>query len=61
LANVVRLANALSATSGHDLTAKPTEETAVLVKDGTVLLGLAPDTVSGVLAALPARLAGRMA
>jgi putative nucleotidyltransferase with HDIG domain len=61
LANVVRLANALSATSGHDLTAKPSEEVAAIVKDGTSLLGLDTDTVSGVLTALPARLAGRMA
>ncbi len=61
LANVVRLANALSATSGHDLTARPNEEVAAIVKEGTTLLGLDTDTVSGVLTALPARLAGRMA
>jgi putative nucleotidyltransferase with HDIG domain len=61
LANVVRLANALAAVVGHDLSARPAEETAVIVEGGAALLGLDTDTIAGVTAALPARLAGRMA
>jgi len=61
LANVVCLANALAAVAGHDLSAKPAEETALIVESGAKLLGLDADTVAGVSAALPARLAGRMA
>ena len=61
LANVVRLANALAAVAGHDLTVRPAEEIAAIVEGGGVLLGLETDTVAGIMAALPARLAGRMA
>src|SRR5664279_1326675 len=61
LANVVRLANALAAVAGHDLTLRPAEETAAIVGNGTALLGLDADTVAGIMTALPGRLAGRMA
>jgi putative nucleotidyltransferase with HDIG domain len=61
LSNVVRLANALAAVAGHDLSARPADETAVIVEGGAALLGLDADTIAGVTAALPARLAGRMA
>jgi putative nucleotidyltransferase with HDIG domain len=61
LANAVRLANALAAVSGHDLTTKPETETATVVEEGNALLGLDGETVAGVLASLPGRLAGRMA
>jgi putative nucleotidyltransferase with HDIG domain len=61
LANVVRLANALAAAAGHDLSIRPAEETAAFVEGGAGLLGLDTDTIAGVTAALPARLAGRMA
>ena len=61
LANVVRLANALAATAGHDLSIRPAEETAAIVESGSALLGLESDTITGVMTALPARLAGRMA
>jgi len=61
LANVVRLANALAAAAGHDLTVRPAEETAAIVENGTALLGLDADAVAGVMKALPGRLAGRMA
>ena len=61
LANVVRLANALAAVVGHDLSARPADEIAVIVEGGAALLGLDADTIAGVTAALPARLAGRMA
>lgn len=60
LANVVRLANALAELSGHDLTVKPSEETEVRIQQGSAMLGFDVDTIAGVLAALPARLAGRM-
>lgn len=60
LANVVRMANGLAAVSGHDLTARPVEETDSVVETGQSLLGLDVDSVAGVLSALPARLAGRM-
>jgi HD-like signal output (HDOD) protein len=61
LANVVRLANALAAVAGHDLSVRPVEETAAIVENGTALLGLDGDTIAGVMTALPGRLAGRMA
>jgi HD-like signal output (HDOD) protein len=61
LANVVRLANALAASAGHDLSTRPAEETSAIVEGGAGLLGLDADTIAGVTAALPARLAGRMA
>jgi putative nucleotidyltransferase with HDIG domain len=61
LANVVRLANALAAAAGHDLSIRPPEETSAIVEGGAGLLGLDADTIAGVTAALPARLAGRMA
>jgi putative nucleotidyltransferase with HDIG domain len=61
LANVVRLANALAAVAGHDVSTQGPDETAAIVDGGTALLGLGSDTIAGVLAALPARLAGRMA
>jgi putative nucleotidyltransferase with HDIG domain len=61
LANVVRMANALAAVAGHDLSARPADETAAIVEGGAALLGLDPDTIAGITAALPARLAGRMA
>ena len=60
LANVVRLANALAAVAGHDLSIRPPEETAAIVDGGVALLGIESDTIAGVMAALPARLAGRM-
>jgi putative nucleotidyltransferase with HDIG domain len=60
LANVVRLANALAAVAGHDLSIRPPEETAAIVEGGVALLGIESDTIAGVMAALPARLAGRM-
>jgi putative nucleotidyltransferase with HDIG domain len=61
LANVVRLANALAAVAGHDVSARPPEETAAIVESGIGMLGFESDTIAGVMAALPARLAGRMA
>jgi len=61
LANVVRLANALAAMAGHDLSTRPAEEIAAIIEGGAGLLGLDTDTIAGVAAALPARLAGRMA
>jgi putative nucleotidyltransferase with HDIG domain len=61
LANAVRLANALAAVAGHDLSTRPVEEITAIVESGSALLGLESDTVAGVMAALPARLAGRMA
>ncbi len=61
LANVVRMANALAAVAGHDLSARPADESAAIVESGAALLGLDSDTIAGVTAALPARLAGRMA
>jgi HD-like signal output (HDOD) protein len=61
LANVVRLANALAAVAGHDLTIRPAEENAAIVEDGTTLLGLEADAIARVMTALPGRLAGRMA
>jgi hypothetical protein len=61
LANVVRLANALAAEAGHDLTTRPDEEIAAIVEGGALLLGLDADTIAEVTAALPARLAGRRA
>jgi putative nucleotidyltransferase with HDIG domain len=60
LANVVRLANALAEVSGHDVTAQPNPETEAHIQEGSGMLGLDADTIAGVLAALPARLAGRM-
>jgi putative nucleotidyltransferase with HDIG domain len=60
LANVVRLADGLAAMSGHDLTAKPEAEVAATVADGSKLLGLAPEAITGIVNALPERLAGRM-
>ena len=59
LANVVRLANALAAVGGHDLAAQPGEVVAAVVESGSALLGLAADTLAGVMATLPGRLAGR--
>jgi putative nucleotidyltransferase with HDIG domain len=61
LSNVVRLANALAAVAGHDLSVRPAEENAAIVEGGATLLGLDSDTIAGVATALPARLAGRMA
>ncbi len=60
LANVVRLANALAESSGHDVTVEPTQETALRIDEGREMLGLDGETVAGVMAALPTRLAGRM-
>ncbi len=60
LANVVRLANALAASTGHDVTAKSDEGTEARIDEGRDLIGLDVDTIAGVMAALPARLAGRM-
>jgi putative nucleotidyltransferase with HDIG domain len=60
LANVVRLANALAEASGHDLTVQPSEETTGRIEEGRKMLGLDGETVAGVMAALPAKLAGRM-
>jgi putative nucleotidyltransferase with HDIG domain len=60
LANVVRLANALAEASGHDLTVEATEETPQRIDEGRKMLGLDGETVAGVMAALPAKLAGRM-
>jgi putative nucleotidyltransferase with HDIG domain len=68
LANVVGLANALAEFSGHDLSAQRAQgseadtqaETQARIDEGRELLGLDVDTIVGVMAALPARLAGRM-
>jgi putative nucleotidyltransferase with HDIG domain len=60
LANVVRLANALAEASGHDLTVQPNQGTEVRIQEGSELVGLGVDTIAGVMAALPARVAGRM-
>jgi hypothetical protein len=47
--------------AGHDVSARPPEETAAIVESGIGMLGFESDTIAGVMAALPARLAGRMA
>jgi len=60
LANVVRLANALAEVTGHDLTVQPNQETETRIQEGREMLGLDLDTVVGVMAALPTKLAGRM-
>jgi putative nucleotidyltransferase with HDIG domain len=60
LANVVRMANALAEASGHDLTAQSNDETEARIEEGREMLGLDADTVAGVMAGLPAKLAGRM-
>jgi putative nucleotidyltransferase with HDIG domain len=60
LANVVRLANALAEATGHDLTVQPTEETEARIQEGSTMLGLDADTIAGVMASLPGKLAGRM-
>jgi putative nucleotidyltransferase with HDIG domain len=60
LANVVGLANALAELSGHDLTVQPGPDTQAHIEEGRELLGLDVDTIVGVMAALPGRLAGRM-
>jgi len=60
LANVVRLANALAEASGHDSTAQPSDDTEARIQQGAEMLGFDLDTISGVMAALPAKLAGRM-
>jgi putative nucleotidyltransferase with HDIG domain len=60
LANVVRMANALAEVSGHDLTAQPNDETETRIQEGRDMLSLDADTVAGVMAGLPAKLAGRM-
>lgn len=60
LANVVRLANALAEASGHDLTVQPSDETMLRIDEGREMLGLDGETVAGVMAALPVKLAGRM-
>lgn len=61
LANVVRLANALAEVSGHDVTVQADEQTEICIQEGSKMLGLDGDTIAGVMAALPGRLAGRMA
>jgi len=60
LANVVRLANALARASGHDVAAG-SADAETCAQEGSKILDLEPDVVAGVMAALPARLAGRMA
>jgi len=60
LANLVRLANALAETSGHDVTVKPDQETETRIQEGSELIGIDVDTIAGVMAELPVRLAGRM-
>jgi putative nucleotidyltransferase with HDIG domain len=61
LANVVRLANGLAEASGRDVTVQPDQQTEARIQEGSELLGLDVDTIAGVLAELPAQLAGRMA
>jgi putative nucleotidyltransferase with HDIG domain len=61
LANIVRLANALAAVGGHDLSASPGQATAAVVEEGISLLGLANDTIAKIMSSLAARIAGRMA
>jgi putative nucleotidyltransferase with HDIG domain len=60
LANVVRLANALADVTGHDVTTRTDEEAETRIQEGSEMLGLDADTIAGVMAALPAKLAGRM-
>ena len=61
LANVVRLADTLATLSKHDLTSRPEEEAKAVIQDGSNLLGLSSDAMSRAMAALPGRLANRMA
>jgi putative nucleotidyltransferase with HDIG domain len=60
LANVVWLANALAAATGHDVICKPSKQLTALVAEGAALLGLDEDVISAAAAALPALLAARM-